>query len=73
MKNKETAHPTHPVRNFFYVLWSLLNLFAFLAFFFALSREALPLRMPILIGAGAVLALAIFFGFFRPLFTAKRR
>lgn len=68
MKSRqENTHPTHPVRNFFYTLWSLLNLIAFLALFYALSMADSSLRLPLLVGAGAVLLVALIFGFFRPL------
>ncbi len=67
MKKQESTHPAHPVRNFFYTLWSLLNLASFLVLFYALSMEASPLRIPLLLGAGGVLLIALAFGFFRPL------
>ena len=36
MQNNSLNHPTHPVRNFFYVLWSFLNILAFAGLFFSL-------------------------------------
>ena len=68
MKSRqENTHPTHPVRNFFYTLWSLVNLCAFLVLFYALGMAGSPLRIPLLLGAGGVLLIARVFGFFRPL------
>lgn len=73
MKQIVNDHPTHPVRNFFYVLWSFLNIFAFAGLFFALATPALPFRPVIILAAATVLVLALLLGFFRPLLTAGRR
>ena len=72
MKNRENnqreAHPSHPVRNFFYTLWMLLAAFCFVTLFFALSYEGLPYRLGFLIGCGAVTAVTLLFGLAAPLF-----
>ena len=68
MKSRqENTHPTHPVRNFFYTLWSLVNLASFLLLFYALDAADSSLRIPMIVGAGAFLLVALVFGFFRPL------
>lgn len=69
---QENNHPTHPIRNFFYVLWSFLNMLAFVGFFVALATEDLPLRPVLIIGTAVVMIFALLFGFFRPLLRAKR-
>lgn len=69
---QENNHPTHPVRNFFYVLWSFLNILAFVGLFVALATKDLPYRPVCIIVAAALLILALLFGFFRPLLRAKR-
>lgn len=73
MQNNSLNHPTHPVRNFFYVLWSFVNIFAFAGLFFALATASLPYRPVIVLLCGALLVFALLFGFFRPLLTVKRR
>ena len=70
--SQEREHRAHPVRNFFYVIYSLFNLLAFLGFFYALYAVSLPLRTVYLIVTGAVLVLALFVGVFRPLFRKGR-
>ena len=62
------AHPAHPVRNFFYVLWSLVNILCFAGLFFALATVTLPLRPVFVLATATVLVFALIFGFFRPLF-----
>lgn len=69
----ENEHRAHPVRNFFYTVFSLLNIFSFVAFFYALADKALPFRFALLIGAGALTVLALLFGVLRPLLRTKRR
>ena len=69
---KAGNHREHPVRNFFYVLYSVTNIFAFAAFFFALYRDSLTARIPIMVVAGAFLALALCVGVIRPLARGKR-
>ena len=69
---KEQQHASHPVRNFFYTLYSLLNVFAFAAFFYALYAKALPMRTPVLIVTGALVVIGIALGWIRPMLRAKR-
>ena len=69
---KAGNHREHPVRNFFYVLYSVTNIFAFAVFFFALYRDSLTARIPIMIVAGALLALALCVGVIRPFARGKR-
>ena len=73
MKENNNHHPTHPVRNFFYVLWSFLNIFAFAGFFVALATKTLPFRPVILLGTATVLVFALLLGFFRPLLKRRPR
>ena len=68
----EKQHPAHPVRNFFYTLYSLVNIFAFAAFFYALYAPTLPSRIAVLIGTGVLVMLGIAFGVIRPMCRAKR-
>ncbi len=68
----ENEHRAHPVRNFFYTLYSLLNILAFVGFFYALADEALSFRLAVLVLTGALLALALFVGVFRPVLRARR-
>ena len=72
MKNT-ASHPTHPVRNFFYVLWSVVNAVAFVGLFLALATETLPYRPYVIIGTATVLVLALVLGFFRPLLRRRPR
>ena len=65
-------HPTHPVRNFFYVLYSIVNALAFVGFFYALYSESLPARGILLGVFGAILASAVAFGIFSPFSRARR-
>ena len=67
-EKRQDAHPAHPVRNFFYVLWSFVNVLCFVGLFFALANPALPLRPVFVIATATVLVFALIFGFFRPLF-----
>ena len=69
-KNERRAHP---VRNFFYVVYSLFNLVAFLAFFYALYAVTFPMRGIFLVVAGGALVLALAVGVFRPLFCRGGR
>lgn len=62
----ETQHLSHPVRNFFYILLSLLHLAAFLGFFYALVTPTLPYRDLLLSICIAILAFALLFFFFVP-------
>lgn len=71
MSHKNT-HPAHPVRNFFYTLYSLVNLAAFIGFFYAIAVPALPSRFLCIVLSAAVLALALTVGVFLPLRRAKR-
>ena len=67
----ENGHAAHPVRNFFYILLSLLNLAAFLGFFYALATPALVHRQVICIVCGAWVVIALAFCLLRPLFRAR--
>ena len=71
--NETNKHPAHPVRNFFYVLWSVVNALAFVGLFFALATEKLPYRPYIVIGTATLLVFALVFGFFRPLLKRRHR
>lgn len=68
MEEQNNAHPSHPVRNFFYVLWSLVNAFCFIGLFYALYDPHIPLRPVFVLATATVLVFALIFGFFRPLF-----
>lgn len=70
---EQNNHPAHPVRNFFYVLWSLINALAFAGFFFALAEEKLPYRPYLVIGTATLLVFALVFGIFRPLLKRRPR
>ena len=70
---KKNDHPTHPVRNFFYLLWTLVNTLAFVGFFVAISLPVLPYRAVWLFVTAVLLVLAVVFGIFRPLFGVARR
>lgn len=52
------THRRHPIRNFFYFLYTLLNALAFCAFFYALEKSDVALA----VGAGAIVAIAILVG-----------
>ena len=69
--SRETEHRAHPVRNFFYVLYSVLNIVAFALFFYALYSVEMPMRMLSLILTAAFLVLALFVGVLRPLIRAR--
>lgn len=71
--NADGSHPKHPVRNFFYVIWSLFNILCFVGFFYALYSPALSVRWLVLIATGGVCVLAFVFGIFRPLTATRRR
>lgn len=68
----ETEHRTHPVRNFFYVLYSILNAIAFVGFFYALYTASMPMRTLALALTGALLALALVVGVLRPVLRVQR-
>ena len=65
-------HPAHPVRNFFYTLYSILNALAFVVFFYALYSVSLPMRAVVLCVSGALVVCALVFGMLRPLLRARR-
>lgn len=71
IKQQADGHREHPVRNFFYVLYSVVNIVAFLGFFCALYVDGMTARIPILIATGALLAVALFTGVVRPLMRRK--
>ena len=71
--NVDGSHPKHPVRNFFYVIWSLFNILCFVGFFYALYAPTLSVRWLVLIATGGVCVLAFVFGVFRPLAATRRR
>ena len=56
-RNAQT-HRRHPVRNFLYFLYTLLNAFAFGTLFYALEKGDVTLA----VGAGAVVAIAVLVG-----------
>ena len=68
----DNGHGAHPVRNFFYTLYSLLNLLAFVGFFFAFYAIGFPMRRMSLVVTGAILLFALIFGVLRPLARRKR-
>ena len=70
--SREAEHRAHPVRNFFYVLYSVLNIAAFAVFFYVLYTPTLPMRTLLLILTAALTALALFVGALRPFFRARR-
>lgn len=69
--SNQSEHRAHPVRNFFYVLYSLFNLAAFLCFFYALYAITLPMRVIFLIVTGAVLVFAFCFCVVRPILSSR--
>ena len=69
---RENTHPAHPIRNFFYILYSLLNAVAFVAVFFAIQNRGTPLFYAILIGAALLCAIALFVGVIKPLARRKK-
>lgn len=69
--HNENAHPAHPVRNFFYVLWSLLNALAFALGFFLFAVEPFPYSTVVLFLCAVTVLAAIVFGIIRPLFRGK--
>lgn len=69
--NETKNHPAHPVRNFLYAIWSLVNALAFAGFFFALATRTLPYRPTVILGCATLMVIGAVFGFFRPLL--KRR
>ncbi len=70
---KESTHPEHPIRNFFYLLWSLVNALSYVGFFYALATPTLPYRGILLPMLGAALCIALIFGVFCPLFGKKKK
>ena len=63
MKNTTTekAHRRHPVRNFFYFLYTALNATAFCTLFYALDKADVTLA----VGAGALVSIAVLVGVIR--------
>ena len=63
MKNTTTekAHRRHPVRNFFYFFYTVLNAVAFGALFYALNLADMALA----VGAGALVSIAVLVGVVR--------
>ena len=72
-KHSEKTHRARPLRNFLYTVYSLLNALAFASFFFHLYLvERTPLDTGVMILCGAVVALGLFFGILKPLFSKRR-
>ena len=69
---RDNGHRAHPVRNFFYTLYSLLNAFAFVFFFYVLYAVNFPMPMLHLIAAGAIVLVGLIVGVLRPLFRRRR-
>ena len=67
------AHADKPFRNFLYAIYSLLNAAAFTAFFYLLyAVERTTTHTAVMIGCGAIVAIGLFMGVIRPLFTRSR-
>ena len=62
------THRRHPVRNFFYFLYTLLNAFAFGVLFYALEKGDVALS----VGAGAIVAVAVLVGVVDAILPKKR-
>ena len=71
--SQKNSHPSHPIRNFFYLLWSLLNTLAFVGLFVFLTLPVLPYRPIFLFVTLVVLLLALVFGVIRPALKVKRK
>ena len=70
-KRETAAHPAHPIRNFFYVLWSLLNAAAFTLGFFFLATEPFSYRIPLIVLCGGIVFVALVVGIVRPLIRGR--
>ncbi len=57
-RNGVEIHRRHPIRNFFYFLYTLLNALAFGALFYALEKGDTVLA----VGAGAIVTVAVLVG-----------
>ena len=71
MKKERTVageHRKHPIRNFFYFLYTLLNAAAFVTLFYALNKAAYTLA----VGAGAIVAIAVLVGVVDALLPKRR-
>ena len=69
---RQNGHRAHPVRNFFYTLYSLLNAAAFVGFFYALYAPNFPMRTMHLVVTGAVVLVGLLVGILGPLFRRRR-
>ncbi len=70
--SQNEKHPSHPVRNFFYLLWSLVNTLAFVGLFVVITLPV-PYKPVVNFVLLVVLLLAVVFGIIRPLFKLKRK
>ena len=68
-RSETVEHRKHPVRNFFYFLYTLLNAFAFCTLFYALNKADYTLA----VGAGAIVAIAVLVGVIDALIPKRRR
>ena len=62
------VHRRHPIRNFFYFLYTLLNALAFGVLFYALEKGDSALT----VGAGAIVAVAVLVGVVNALLPKRR-
>ena len=70
-QRESASHPAHPIRNFFYVLWSLLNAAAFVLGFFLLVCEPCPYGTLLMLLCAVTVLVALVFGVIRPLVRGK--
>lgn len=65
-KNESSTHPNHPIRNFFYILWLILVLAAFVALFVGITLFADGIGKLLTFASAAILVLAIAVGVIVP-------
>lgn len=70
-QRETSSHPAHPIRNFFYVLWSLWNAAAFVLGFFLFACAPFPYRTVLLLLCAVTVLVAFVFGVIRPLMRGK--
>lgn len=66
-KEEREAHPARPIRSFFYTVWMLVSVFAFVAFFVALDVTTLPYRIPVLAVSAVLSLLTLVCGIITPM------
>ena len=71
-KNESSTHPNHPVRNFFYVLWLILVLAAFVSLFVGITLFADVLGKILAAGGAAILLLGVIVGIIVPAHKQKK-